>query len=174
MVFSTLHTNDALSAINRLVDMGAERFLLASAIRLVEAQRLVRRLCQKCREKYQIDSETAKRWHLDPDREYYRPKGCEDCRGVGYSGRIGLFEVISVSSRLRDMISEGSPLNELRAEARKEKIMLLFDAGLQKVQEGLTGLEEVLNTCMEEAEEEDDRNVDEDSILEETVCAGIT
>jgi hypothetical protein len=72
------------------------------------------------------------------------------------------------------MISEGSPLNELRAEARKEKIMLLFDAGLQKVQEGLTGLEEVLNTCMEEAEEEDDRNVDEDSILEETVCAGIT
>jgi type IV pilus assembly protein PilB len=172
MVFSTLHTNDALASINRLADMGVEKFLLASALRLVEAQRLVRRLCQKCKEKYQIDTETAKKWHLDPGKEYYRTKGCEDCRGCGYSGRVGLFEVVPVSSKLRDMISEGAPLNELRAEARKEKIMLLFDAGLQKVREGLTSLEEVLHTCMEDVEESS--NVDEDAILEETMYAGMT
>lgn len=172
MVLSTLHTNDALAAVNRLVDMGAERFLLASALRVVEAQRLVRRLCIRCKEKYQMDKETAKKWHLDPDKEYYRPKGCEDCRGCGYSGRVGLFEVISISPKIRDMITEGSPLNELRTQARREKYMLLLDAGLQKVQEGLTSLEEVLSTCSEEAEEDEGKEVPEDKILEETVGAG--
>jgi type IV pilus assembly protein PilB len=173
MVLSTLHTNDALAAINRLSDMGVEKFLLASALRVVEAQRLVRRLCAKCKEKYQIDKETAKKWHLDMDKEYYRPKGCEDCRGGGYSGRVGLFEVVPITSKLRDMISEGAALNELRAQARKEKLMLLLDAGLNKVQEGLTSLEEVLSTCMEEAEE-DNKNteVEPDQIIEETVAVG--
>jgi type II secretory ATPase GspE/PulE/Tfp pilus assembly ATPase PilB-like protein len=126
----------------------------------------------RCKEKYQMDKETAKKWHLDPDKEYYRPKGCEDCRGCGYSGRVGLFEVISISPKIRDMISEGSPLNELRAQARKGKIMLLLDAGLQKVQEGLTSLEEVLSTCAEEAEEDESKEVAEDKVLEETVVAG--
>jgi type IV pilus assembly protein PilB len=172
MVLSTLHTNDALAAINRLVDMGAERFLLASALRVLEAQRLVRRLCNRCKEKYQMDSETVKKWHLDPNREYYRPKGCEDCRGGGYSGRVGLFEVVPISPKLRDMISEGSPLNELRAQARREKHMLLLDAGLQKVQEGLTSLEEVLSTCAEEADEDEGKEVVEDKVLEETIVAG--
>ena len=171
MVLSTLHTNDALAAINRLVDMGAERFLLASALRVVEAQRLVRRLCNRCKEKYQIDKETLQKWHLDPKKEYFRPKGCEDCRGGGYSGRVGLFEVIPILPKLRDMISEGSPLNELRTEARKEKIMLLLDAGLQKVQEGLTSLEEVLSTCAEELDEKETTEVPEDKVLEETVGA---
>ena len=173
MVLSTLHTNDALAAINRLVDMGAERFLLASALRVVEAQRLVRRLCSRCKEKYQMDKETVKKWHLDPDKEYYRPKGCEDCRGGGYSGRVGLFEVVPVTPKLRDMIAEGSPLNELRSQARKEKLMLLLDAGLQKVQEGLTSLEEVLSTCSEEAEEDESKEVPEDKVLEETVVASV-
>jgi len=172
MVLSTLHTNDALAAINRLADMGVEKFLLASALRVVEAQRLVRRLCQKCKEKYQVDSETLKKWHLDPDKEYFRPKGCEDCRGGGYSGRVGLFEVVPITPKLRDMISGGSALNELRAQARKEKLMLLLDAGLNKVQEGLTSLEEVLSTCMEEAEEEGSKEIEEDKVLEETVAAG--
>ena len=170
MVFSTLHTNDALAAINRLSDMGVEKFLLASALRVVEAQRLVRRLCPKCKEKYQIDADTAKKWHLDPEKEYYRIKGCEDCRGIGYSGRVGLFEVIAVTAKLRDMISEGAPLNELRAQARREKYMLILDAGLQKVQEGLTSLEEVLSTCMEEAEEDEGEEVKEDAVLEETIA----
>ncbi len=175
MVLSTLHTNDSLASVNRLVDMGAERFLLASALRAVEAQRLVRRICQKCKEVYQIESKTAKKWRLDPDKEYYRPKGCEECRGTGYSGRVGLFEVVPISPKLRDMIGQGSPLNELRTQARKEKCMLILDAGLQKVREGLTSLEEVLSTCSEEVgerrEEAREMNNYEDKILEEKLCA---
>jgi type II secretory ATPase GspE/PulE/Tfp pilus assembly ATPase PilB-like protein len=158
MVLSTLHTNDALAAVNRLVDMGAERFLLASALRLIEAQRLVRRLCENCKEKYEIDQESAAKWHLDPDKEYYRPKGCMNCRGSGYSGRVGLFEVVPISSKLKEMIGAGQTLPELRAQARKEKRMLLLDAGLKKVDVGLTSLEEVLSTCMAESEEEEQQD----------------
>jgi type IV pilus assembly protein PilB len=150
MVLSTLHTNDALAAVNRLVDMGVERFLLASALRLVEAQRLVRRLCGNCKEPYQLDAETAAKWHLDPQKEYFRPKGCETCRGTGYKGRVGLFEVIRVLPRLRDLIAEGKGLPELRAEAHRQETMLLEDAGLAKVAEGATSLEEALTVCMAE------------------------
>jgi len=152
MVLSTLHTNDALAAVNRLVDMGVERFLLASALRLVEAQRLVRRLCEKCKEPYRLDAETAAKWHLDPDRDYFRPKGCEVCRDIGYKGRVGLFEVIRVHPRLRDLIAEGKGLPELRAECHRQKTMLLEDAGLAKVAEGVTSLEEALTVCMSETE----------------------
>jgi type IV pilus assembly protein PilB len=155
MVLSTLHTNDALAAVNRLVDMGAERFLLASALRLIEAQRLVRRLCEKCKEPYSLDRDTAAKWRLDHRATYYRAKGCMNCRGSGYNGRVGLFEVIPIGGKLRDMIGEGRNLPELRAEARKEKLMLLMDAGLDKVREGLTSLEEVLSTCMAESDDEE-------------------
>jgi len=153
MVLSTLHTNDALAAVNRLVDMGVERFLLASALRLVEAQRLVRRLCANCKEPYRLDAETAAKWHLDPQQDYFRPKGCETCRGTGYKGRVGLFEVIRVLPRLRDMIAEGRGLPELRTEAHRQKTMLLEDAGLAKVAEGATSLEEALTVCMAEGED---------------------
>ena len=152
MVLSTLHTNDALAAVNRLVDMGAERFLLASALRLVEAQRLVRRLCEKCKEAYRLDAETDQKWQLEPAEEYFRPKGCEACPNTGYKGRVGLFEVIRVTPKLRDAISEGAPLPQLRKEAQRQGMMLLSDAGIQKVREGLTSLEEALTVCMTEAE----------------------
>jgi len=154
VVLSTLHTNDALAAVNRLADMGVERFLLASALRLLEAQRLVRRLCEKCKEPYRPDAETVAKWHLDPQQEIFRPRGCEVCRQTGYKGRVGLFEVIRVQPRLRDMIAEGKGIPELRAEARREKIMLLADAGLAKVCEGVTSLEEALSVSMEEADSE--------------------
>ncbi len=150
MVLSTLHTNDALAAINRMVDMGVERFLLASALRLVEAQRLVRRLCTACKEAYLLDLETATKWRLDPKKEYFRAKGCDACRGSGYKGRVGLFEVIRVTPSLRDMIAEGVALPQLRAEARKQDMLLLADAGLAKVVEGVTSLEEALSVCMAE------------------------
>jgi type IV pilus assembly protein PilB len=158
MVLSTLHTNDALAAVNRLVDMGAESFLLASALRLIEAQRLVRRLCDKCKEEYEPDKATAEKWKLDLNHKYYRPKGCLNCRGSGYAGRVGLFEVVPISNKMRNMIGEGKTIPELRAQARKEKIMLLLDAGLKKVQEGATSLEEALSVCMAESDEEDQEN----------------
>jgi type IV pilus assembly protein PilB len=154
MVLSTLHTNDALAAVNRLVDMGAERFLLASALRLVEAQRLVRRLCEKCKQPYRLDADTAAKWRLDAGQEYFRPKGCEHCRNTGYKGRVGLFEVIRVTPKIRDMIAESKGLHELRREAQRQDMMLLSDAGIQKVREGLTSLEEALSVSMAEAEGE--------------------
>jgi type IV pilus assembly protein PilB len=154
MVLSTLHTNDALSAVNRLVDMGAERFLLASALRLMEAQRLVRRLCEKCKEAYRLDADTAAKWHLDVGKDYFRPKGCEHCRNTGYKGRVGLFEVVRITPKLRDMIAEAKGLHELRREAQRQGMMLLSDAGIEKVRQGLTSLEEALTVSMAEAEGE--------------------
>ena len=154
MVLSTLHTNSALAAVNRLVDMGTERFLLASALRLVEAQRLVRRLCEACKEAYRLDGETAARWHLDPAQDYFRPKGCEACRGGGYKGRVGLFEVIRVTPALRDAIAENEPLSRLREEVRRQDMLLLSDSGLQKVRDGVTSLEEVLAVCTEDSEQD--------------------
>ena len=151
MVLSTLHTNDALAAVNRLTDMGVEPFLLGSALRLVEAQRLVRRLCD-CKEGYQLDQQTADRWNLNIEQDYYRPNGCETCRGTGYKGRVGLFEVVAITPTIRDMVIRGCPLPELRAEARNQGYTLLADAGLAKVQEGHTSLEEALTVCAAESE----------------------
>ncbi len=148
LVLSTLHTNDALAAVNRLVDMGTERFLLASALRVLEAQRLVRKLCMECKEPYALDAETAEKWGLDVDREYFRAKGCPACRGTGYSGRVGLFEVIRITSQLRDLIGAGASLPELRSAVHGHDMKLLADAGLDKVREGITSLEEVLSICL--------------------------
>jgi len=148
LVLSTLHTNDALAAVNRLVDMGAERFLLASALRVLEAQRLVRKLCGECKEPYALDAETAEKWGLDTSREYFRAKGCPACRGTGYSGRVGLFEVIRITAQLRDLIGAGAPLPELRGAVRGQDMKLLADAGLDKAREGITSLEEVLSICL--------------------------
>jgi type IV pilus assembly protein PilB len=154
MVLSTLHTNDALAAVNRLVDMGVERFLLASALRLVEAQRLIRRLCEKCKEPYQLDAETADKWRMDRQQQYFRPKGCELCRNIGYKGRVGLFEVIRVTPKIRDMIAAGVGLPDLRKESQKQGMMLLADAGLEKVRAGVTSLEEALSVSMAESEDQ--------------------
>ena len=152
MVLSTLHTNSALASINRLVDMGAERFLLASALRLVEAQRLVRKLCDECKEPYKLDAQTAEKFELDPNLDVFRPTGCDVCRGGGYKGRVGLFEVVRITNKLRDIIGAGAPLPELAAAARAEGMMLLGDAGLDKVRAGLTSMEEVMSVCGEEGE----------------------
>ncbi|HUS90282.1 MAG TPA: GspE/PulE family protein [Phycisphaerae bacterium] len=154
LVLSTLHTNDALAAVNRLVDMGAERFLLASALRAVEAQRLVRKLCAECREPYTLDRETSEKWGLAGEGTYYRAKGCEACRETGYSGRVGLYEVIRVTPAIRDLIGGGASVSEIRKAVHARQVKLLADAGLDKVREGVTSLEEVLSVCQTESGEE--------------------
>src|SRR5207249_3409343 len=92
-VLSTLHTNDALAAITRMEDMGIEPFLLASTLRVLQAQRLIRRLCRECRQGYDCDTETARRYALEVGQTLYRPRGCASCRNTGYRGRVGIFEV---------------------------------------------------------------------------------
>jgi type IV pilus assembly protein PilB len=147
-VLSTIHTNDSLSAVNRLMDMGIEPFLLASTLRVLEAQRLIRRLCKKCREPFECDAETAKRHALEKGQTLYRPKGCEECRGSGYKGRVGVFEVVRITPRMASLIQTRTPLPEMRAAAREEGMKLLLDSGMDKVRDGLSSLEEVLTVAM--------------------------
>jgi type IV pilus assembly protein PilB len=147
-VLSTIHTNDSLSAVNRLVDMGIEPFLLASTLRVVEAQRLVRRLCKVCKEPYPCEPENAERYGLEPGTTLYRPKGCDTCRGTGYRGRVGIFEVIRITPLMAKLIQSRTPLPELREAARSEGMKLLVDSAVAKAKEGLTSLEAALSVTM--------------------------
>ncbi len=146
-VLSTIHTNDSLSAINRLQDMGIEPFLLASTLRVLEAQRLIRRLCKECKEPYACDPQTAKTYNIEAGQTLYRPKGCDACRGAGYRGRVGVFEVVRITARMASLIQTRTPLPELRAAAREQGMKLLLDSGLDKVRDGLTSLEEILTVA---------------------------
>jgi type IV pilus assembly protein PilB len=151
-VLSTLHTNDSLSAVTRLEDMGIEPFLLASTLRVLQAQRLLRRLCKECRDPYPCDAETAKRYGLEVGEELYRPKGCPNCRDTGYRGRVGVFEVVPIDSGLGGLIQERKPLPELRRHVRTQGVKLLFDSAIDKVRKGMSSLEEALSVTMESEE----------------------
>lgn len=148
LVLSTLHTNNALSAITRLMDMGIEPFLIASTLRLVQAQRLVRRLCVTCRETYQPDEEMLRKYNLEKEAVLYRPKGCHDCRNTGYRGRIGIFEVYRITPELRDLIQARAPLPQLQEVARRTGVLTMLDDGVVKARQGLTSLEEVISTTV--------------------------
>jgi type IV pilus assembly protein PilB len=150
LVVSTLHTNDSLAAVPRLADMGIEPFLLSATLRMVEAQRLVRRLCAKCKQPQDIDESTASRLGMTKGEQVFRPKGCEACRGSGYSGRVGLYEVIPITPAIAKLIQQRTPLPELRAAAQAQGMALLRDAGIVKAREGVTSLEEVLSITLAE------------------------
>lgn len=147
-VLSTIHTNDSLSAVSRLQDMGIEPFLLAATLRVLEAQRLIRRLCKDCREPYECDLETAKMYKLEAGQELFRAKGCDSCRGSGYRGRVGVFEVVRITRTLSDLIQSRTPLAELREAARGEGMKMLADSAIEKVRQGTTSLEEALVIAM--------------------------
>jgi len=148
LVLSTLHTNDAPSTINRMVDMGVERFLVSSSLQLIAAQRLVRRLCKKCREVANVDPEALVEVGFAPEEamavSVYRPGGCDNCNDTGYRGRIALYEVMQVTPKVRDMIVNGSTNAELRALARSEGMITLRESGLVKIWQGITTVDEVL------------------------------
>jgi type IV pilus assembly protein PilB len=152
-VLSTLHTNDALAAVNRLEDMGIEPFLLASTLRVLVAQRLVRRLCPVCREPQTCDSETARRSGLKAGETFYRPQGCKDCRETGYRGRAGVFEVIRINPELADLIQRRAGLSELCRAASHQGMKFLSDSALEQVRHGTTSLEEALSICVSDGRE---------------------
>ncbi len=149
-VISTIHTNDALAAVTRLQDMGIEPFLLATTIRVLEAQRLVRRLCVQCKEPYDCPPEVARKHGLEAGMTLYRPKGCINCRRVGYRGRVGVFEVVKITPTLAKLIQTSTPLPKIREAARDEGMMLLFDSALEKVRDGITSLEAALSVAVSE------------------------
>jgi len=148
LVLSTVHTNDAPSTITRLVDMGVEPFLIASSTIGVIAQRLVRVICPHCREAYAVEPGSQEYDLLGLDHgkpvQLYRGKGCANCNGSGYRGRIGIFELLAVNNQLREMIQANETAAELRREATKTGMRSLRDDGLEKVLKGVTTLTEVL------------------------------
>ena len=158
LVFSTLHTNDCPSTIGRLIDIGIPPYLLASSVTMVLSQRLARRLCPKCK----VVMEDSNPKELEsigfskdeiPNLTIYGPKGCQECIGTGYKGRISLFELMEVTENVASAINAGVPEDQLRRTAIQEGMVTLRDAGLEKIRQGLTSVEEVLKrtTITEEA-----------------------
>jgi type IV pilus assembly protein PilB len=145
LVLSTLHTNDAPSAITRLTEMGIEAFLVASALDCVLAQRLARMLCSNCKQRTIVPAEVLRDngYKALVDLEAYEPTGCRRCGGTGYRGRLGIYEVMSVSSEIRRMALERRPAEEIRDVAVREGMRRLRDDGLEKVRQGLTSIAEI-------------------------------
>jgi type II secretory ATPase GspE/PulE/Tfp pilus assembly ATPase PilB-like protein len=149
-VFSTLHTNDATGAVTRLIDMGIEPFLVSSSLEGVLAQRLVRKICPACRTTAEVPAvlqEKIKALGSDlGNRAFYRGRGCEECRNIGYRGRLGIFELLAVDARLRELILQRKSSAELKAAAQKHMTTMQQDA-LGKAAEGITSLEEIIRVC---------------------------
>jgi type IV pilus assembly protein PilB len=154
LVFSTLHTNDAPSAVARLVDMGVEEFLVAASLIGVMAQRLIRIICPKCKESYQPSKAILKKWGLEgrKDVTVFRGKGCNECKGTGYKGRTGIFELMIVDDEIREMINQGASTVAFRKKAQEKGMRLLWEDGREKVLKGITTFEEVARVCEEQVE----------------------
>ncbi|MGB2698266.1 MAG: type IV-A pilus assembly ATPase PilB [Candidatus Zixiibacteriota bacterium] len=148
LVFSTLHTNDAPSTLNRLLDMNIPNYLVASAVRLIMAQRIVRKICNHCREEVSVDPETWEMLGIDEEQrmdfKIYRGKGCQECNNTGYSGRIGIFEVMPVTRGVERMILSKASSQDLKDQAKDEGMLTLRDAAIEKLKKGITSVEEVL------------------------------
>lgn len=154
LVLSTLHTNDAVTAVPRLIDLGIDRFLLSSSILGVIAQRLVRLLCPKCKEEKTVTPELlselqgmttdpALRAEIGKTRKIFAPKGCDFCFNTGYTGRTAIGEIIIFDDEMRQMVAEGSPVTVMKEVARRKGTTFMRDDGIRKVLRGLTSLEEL-------------------------------
>jgi len=149
MVYSTLHTNDAPSAVLRLADMGVETFLIANTVTGVIAQRLARRICSNCRQPYQVEASTLKRFGFnveDPGQmiTLYSGTGCENCRGTGFKGRIGIYELMALDDELRELIVTRASIADIKNAAKRNGMKEMREDGLQKVLDGVTTPDEVM------------------------------
>jgi type IV pilus assembly protein PilB len=152
LVLSTLHTNDAPSALTRLLEMGIEPFLIASAVDCVTSQRLARRLCERCKEPYEPDPEFLEKVGLKFEEGeegiIYRARGCPACNNTGYRGRVGIYEVLEVTENIEYLVAKNAPHVEIAEMARKEGMKTLREEGFEKVKQGITSVEEVLRVIM--------------------------
>ena len=155
LVFSTLHTNDAPSTITRMKDMGIPTFLITATVEAILAQRLVRRICAKCREETEPDAEVLMELGVSEEvrvqHKFYRGKGCDACNNTGYRGRIGLFELMVMNDDLRDMIMQNATTDDLRATAQTFGMITLRDYGKQFVFDGFTTADEVVRETVHDA-----------------------
>jgi len=149
LVFSTLHTNDAPSAVARLIDIGVQRFLVASSVRAIMAQRLVRRLCSNCKQPGELTETELRALRIEPgqlrEAQVMKPAGCEQCRQIGYKGRMGIFEIFVIDDEVRHMINKRSSTLMLRQRARELGMRTLREDGVRKILAGLTSAEEVIS-----------------------------
>jgi type IV pilus assembly protein PilB len=156
LVFSTLHTNDAPSAVARLVDIGVQPFLVSSAVRAMVAQRLVRKICPNCSAPYELLESEIRSLGIDPsqlaDSSVAKGKGCDRCKHMGYKGRAGIFEIFIVDDEVRHMINSKATTVELRKRAREMGMRTLREDGIRKVLSGMTSAEEVISATMADAD----------------------
>lgn len=149
LVFSTLHTNDAASAITRLVDMGVEAFLVSATVRAVIAQRLVRKICGNCRESYQPGHELLEELGVREEMTFFRGRGCDRCSDTGYRGRSAIYEIMTLNEMVRRLIVEAASKDTIKSEAIKGGMVTMREDGLKKIKEGITTPEEVLAATRE-------------------------
>ncbi len=156
LVFSTLHTNDAPSAVTRLIDMGVKPFLVASSVRAIMAQRLIRRVCQNCKEPYIPTEYEMQTLQLNPDEiakaTIFKGKGCPECGRTGYRGRRGIYEIFILDEEVRQLIYERVPSNVLRTRARELGMRTLREDGVRKIMTGMTTPEEIISITMGDEE----------------------
>jgi type II secretory ATPase GspE/PulE/Tfp pilus assembly ATPase PilB-like protein len=154
LLFSTLHANDAATSIPRLLEMGVEPFLLASTLEVVIGQRLVRRICSRCRTSSSVTAAEAK--NLFPNaHEYfggkgmtlYRGKGCDACGGTGYRGRVGIYELLLITPEIENLIVARASSTDINVCARRNGMKLMFEDGLEKVKTGMTTIEELMRVA---------------------------
>jgi len=156
LVFSTVHTNDAASTVNRLIDMKVEPFLIADSVISIAAQRLVRRLCKKCRERHNLPPEALIDIGFSPEDaekvKVYKPNGCSDCNDTGYKGRIGIFEIMQLTDEIKDMIITKAKSRDIKKKAMENGMATLRQSGLEKIKQGITSVEEVLRESVKDTE----------------------
>ena len=151
LVLSTLHTNDAASSILRLIDMGAEAYMVGTAVKGVISQRLVRRLCNHCKTKHVVTASESCLYKIPEGTVIYEEKGCSSCANTGYQGRMAIHEVLYIDSDLQDMISSGhSTTKKIKEEALKKGMRTLWDNALYNVLQGNTSMKEILKVAYEE------------------------
>jgi len=159
LVFSTLHTNGSLAAIDRLRDLGLRPLLLATAVDLIVAQRLARRVCDGCRVSYAPAADALRRLRLEPGRlEFQRGRGCARCSQTGYAGRVGIFEMLRLTPRIKDLVTGNAGAAEIRQEALRSGTRFLVADAIDKISRGLTTVEEILRVIRIEADEPADGN----------------
>lgn len=162
LVFSTVHTNDAAGTIIRLVNMDVEPFLISDSLALIVAQRLIRRLCKKCREEQKLAPEALVDIGFSPEEaekvKVFKTKGCAACNETGYKGRTGLFEVMEITDSIREIILKKGQPREIKAVAMENGMISLRQSGLTKIKDGVTTVEEVLRETVKDGEKQNDKN----------------
>ena len=146
-VYTTLHTNDAIGAISRLVDVGVTKQLLAGNLICIIAQRLTRKLCDHCKEEHIPSEKECEILCVDPENppKIYKKKGCKKCNGIGFKGRMAIQEILPIDREIDEMIAAGASRNEIFKYARQHGMVPMVEDGLQKVLEGITSLEELIS-----------------------------